>query len=379
MMNRRGFTGALAAAVVAGPVMARKAAFEDAGAQVVKGFPRGDGFWMPAEWEPHERTLMQFPSPQNWYRRTLSDVRVAWAKVANTIAEYEPVTVGVRPADRERASAVLSAGIELIDMPLNDAWARDTGPLVVINKAGLRRVAGFQFNGWGRKFDPYARDALVKARFAAHLKLPMYSSDMVLEGGAVAVDGQGTVLSTWENLVHSQRNPRWGEDKIVQEVKAFLGAEAVITLPQGVVPDAITDGHIDRMAAFAAPGAVLLHSTADRNTPNYRILQEAQEVLQEARDAQGRKLEVIDVPLTSELVAHMNFYICNGAVIVPLAESGAEDDGPLGVLREVFPRHKVVGVPLRASNAASAVPQEPAPSTAICRSLIARGYQKGPA
>ena len=348
-MNRRTFltVGAATLAAVGGARGSHASSTPDyagTGATILSGAPGPDGFAMPAEWTRHKRTVMQFPPPQNWYPSQLRAARAEWAAVANTVAEYEPVTMAVRRQDRAAAAKILSGEIDLIEMPLNDAWSRDSGPVIVRNDAGARRVAAFTFNGWGEKFPPYRDDALAKGRFAAHLGLPMQVSPLVLEGGAVAVDGEGTLLTTEECLLHRNRNPGWSRDRVEAELKRFLGVRKVIWLPRGLTPDPITDGHVDGMAAFAAPGVVLLHTSDERADPNHVITQEARRILNASTDARGRRFEVIEVPLTSYDVTHMNFYICNGAVVVPVAGKRHEDDVPLAILREVFPRHRVIGV-----------------------------------
>ncbi len=347
-MNRRHFLQtslATSAAVLAGRgAWANTSIFDGTGVEILPGSGGEDGFTFPAEWARHERTLMQFPPPQNWQRRDLDDARQEWAETANTISEFEPVTMAVRPGDRAEAERLLSREIELIEMPLNDAWSRDSGPMIVRNRSGARRVAGFNFNGWGRKFPPYRDDQRAKGHFAAHLDMPMYVSDLTTEGGALHMDGDGTILTTEESLLHTNRNPGWSKAEVEAELLAQLGAEKVIWVPSGLTPDPITDGHIDGIAAFAAPGVVLLHTIHDTNDPNTAITAAAKHVLENATDARGRRFEIIEVPLTSFDVVHMNFYICNGAVIVPISGRASEDDEPLGIIQDAFPTRAVIGV-----------------------------------
>lgn len=347
-MNRRHFlqTGAAtSAALWAGhAAQAGAATFEGTEAEITAGNAKADGYSFPAEWAEHESTLMQFPSPQNWRRRDLKDARAEWAETANTISEFEPVTMAVRPKDRAVAEQLLSSQIELIEMPLNDAWARDSGPMIVQNGAGARRVAGFNFNGWGRKFPPYRDDQRAKGHFAAHLDIPMYVSELTTEGGALHMDGEGTILTTEECLLHPNRNPGWSKEDVEAELLAQLGGEKVVWVPNGLTPDPITDGHIDGIAAFAAPGVLLLHTIYDSNDPNTPITAAAKRVLENATDARGRRFEIIEVPITSFDVIHMNFYICNGAVIVPISGRPSEDDEPLAILRDAFPSREVIGV-----------------------------------
>ncbi len=307
--------------------------------------PAGDGFRFPAEWEKHEFTIMALPPPQNWngYGIPLEDVRGQWADVANKLSEFEPVLMVVRREDQRLARKILNRDIELVEFPVNDGWSRDSGPMFVVNGKGQRRVAGFTFNGWGAKFPPYQDDALLKARLCKHLDVPMYPIDLVLEGGAVAVDGEGTILTTEQCLLNKNRNSASDRAKVEKLLNQSLGTTKVIWLGKGLEPDPVTDGHIDGIAAFAKPGIVLLHTTKDRSDPNFAICQDAKRRLKESTDAKGRKLEVIELPLDAEL-SHMNFYIANDCVLVPITTKRAEDERPLGILREVFATRKVIGI-----------------------------------
>jgi len=316
------------------------------GAKLISGStPVADGFHYPAEWEKHEFTIMVMPPPQNWkgYGLPLRDVRGQWADVANKLSEYEPVLMVVDPSEKRYATRLLNKEIERIEFPVNDGWSRDSGPMFVVNGQGERRVAGFTFNGWGAKFPPYADDALLKARLCKHLDVPMYAIDLCLEGGAVAVDGAGTVITTEQCLLNSNRNATPNRANIQNVLNESLGTRKVIWLGKGLEPDPVTDGHVDGLAAFAEPGAVLLHTTDDRSDRNYRICQDAKKRLQQATDAQGHRLEVIEVPLDGD-VSYMNFYIANGCILVPITKDQRQDARPMGVLREVFDDYDVIGI-----------------------------------
>lgn len=320
--------------------------YTSTGATLINHPPVKEGYYFPAEWQHHERTLMQFLPEQNWVGYPIRPVRKEWAGVANAVSEFEPVTMVVEPDARARSQAkeMLSTQIELIEYPMNDGWARDTGPIILVNGTKERRVAGFGFNGWGEKFWPYRDDSLLKGHLAKYFNMPLHPHDLIIEGGGVHVDGEGTLLTTEQCLLHKNRNPGWTKAGIEAALKDYLGIKKVIWLPKGLVPDPITDGHIDGMAAFAAPGVVLLHTTTESSDPNYQITEAARKILQETPDAKGRKIEIIELPLTSWDVLHMNFYICNGGIIVPVANKSGEDDRPLGILREAFPKHKIVPV-----------------------------------
>lgn len=307
--------------------------------------PANDGFYFPAEWENHESTIMVMPPPQNWkgYGIPLVDVRVQWADVANKLSGYEPILMVIDPREKRYAKRLLSREIELIEFPVNDGWSRDSGPMFVVNGKGERRVAGFTFNGWGAKFPPYKDDALLKARLCEHLGVPMYPIDLCLEGGAVAVDGEGTVLTTEQCLLNKNRNSAVDRKAIERQLNAALGTKKVIWLGKGLEPDPVTDGHIDGIAAFAKPGSVLLHTTDDRNDANFKICQDAKARLKKSTDAMGRQLEVIEVPLDGD-VSYMNFYIANGCILVPITTDPKQDQRPMGILREVFGDYDVIGI-----------------------------------
>ena len=212
-----------------------------------------------------------------------------------------------------------------------------------MNEQGEKRATGFSFNGWGAKFPPFSADALLKARLCKKWDIPFYPIDVVSEGGAVLVDGDGTLIVTEECLLHKNRNPTLDKATIEKRLLDGLGAKKVIWLDRGLTPDPVTNGHIDGMAAFVKPGVVLLHSIADKSDPNFKILAAAKRVLTDTTDAQERKLQVIDLPLADE-VGQMNFYLCNNAVIVPISGDKNQDDAPVAILREVFQGRKIVTV-----------------------------------
>lgn len=328
------------------PDITRMPEYESTGAKLITAStPAEDGFYFPAEWEEHEYTIMVMPPPQNWksFGIPLAQVRRQWADVANRLSEYEPVLMVVNSTEMRHARRLLNRTIELVEFPVNDGWARDSGPMFVVNDQGDRRVAGFTFNGWGAKFPPYRDDALLKARLCKHLDVPMYPIDLCLEGGAVAVDGEGTVLTTEQCLLNKNRNSGANRRQIERQLNDSLGTKKVIWLGKGLEPDPVTDGHIDGLAAFVDPGMVLLHTTEDRGDRNFEICQDAMRRLRESTDAKGRKLEVIEVPLDGD-VSYLNFYIANRCVLVPITTDPRQDQRPLGVLREVFTDYDVIGI-----------------------------------
>ncbi|HEX5145911.1 MAG TPA: agmatine deiminase family protein, partial [Conexibacter sp.] len=314
------------------------------------------GLRMPAEWEPHERTLIAWPAREEaWRGVTIEQARDVHAQVVAAIAAFEPVTLVADPAHVDDARRrVTGENVEVAMLPLDDSWLRDSGPIVVLGAGGegvTRHGIDFKFNAWGEAFSPYDRDAAVAKRLLEHLGIERFPSPMVLEGGAIAVDGAGTLVTTEQCLLNPNRNPLLNRKDIEAELRVQLGAERVVWLGEGLVEDADTDGHVDNVCAFLAPGRVLLQATPDAGDPNARAVEENArrlsaagieverwELLPRARRADGG---VVAIPYT-------NFYLCNGAAIVPLGEQDSDMDAEaLRRLGALLPGREVVGVPGR--------------------------------
>jgi agmatine deiminase len=311
---------------------------------------------MPAEWAPHERTIMCWPARESMWGERFVQAKADHAAVANAIAAFEPVLMAAHPSQEAEARAACAAEVEVVAIPIDDSWARDSGPIFV---AGGDRRAGvhFGFNAWGEKFHPYADDAAFGERVLEHLgEERLDATGFVLEGGSIAVDGEGTLITTEQCLLNPNRNPGLEREQIEALLADYLGVEIVIWLPHGLVEDNDTDGHVDNVAAFAGPGRVLLQTVADPASPNYEPLQENLERLRAATDARGRRLEVVqlDVLPASDVrglpgcVPYTNLYVANGAVIVPVCGDDPDRDHEvLGMLASLFAPREVVAVPGR--------------------------------
>ena len=272
------------------------------------------------------------------------------AEIARTISRYEPVLLVARPGDGEEATVACNAGdydIEVVEWGLDDSWARDIGAIVVTDGAGRRAGVDFMFNGWGGKFVPHDEDARFAHRMCDHLGLDRYEADhFVLEGGAVTVDGAGAVITTEECLLNPNRNPDLSRDHIEAELEAWLGVERVIWLPFGLVEDDDTDGHVDNVAACVAPGVVVAQTTSDRRNPNHGRLHRNVDVL-EAAGCEVRAIDLLpyaEVGGETVVVPPTNFYLANGAAIVPVT-AGVDLDKALDAVQSVVPDREVVGVP----------------------------------
>lgn len=337
--------------------------------------PSADGFRMPAEFEPHRGCWMLWPMrPDNW-REAARPAQRAFAAVAHAIARFEPVTVGVAPSEFEMARRALEPRVRVLRLESDDAWMRDVGPTCVVGPRGEVRGVDWQFNAWGGLdgglYFPWDRDELVAQRVLAVEGCPRYRAPMVCEGGAIHTDGEGTLLVTEECLLNRNRNPKLGRRQIETLLCAYTGATQVIWLGRGVFNDE-TDGHIDNLACFVAPGEVALLSCEDRRDPQYAISRDAFERLSEARDARGRRLKIHLIPMPGPLemtdieaaglvprpgtkprrggerlaASYVNFYIANGGVIVPMIDPRL-DEKVLAMLQKIFKTRRVVGVAAR--------------------------------
>jgi agmatine deiminase len=343
--------------------------------KTLSGVPARHGFRMPGEFEPHSGCWMIWPErPDNW-RLGAKPAQEAFAAVATAIAASEPVTVGASAAQYANARARLPAGIRVVELSTNDAWARDTGPTFLVDDKGRRRGVDWHFNAWGG-FDgglyfPWDRDDAVAQKVLEIEGCDRYRAPFVLEGGAIHVDGQGTLITTEECLLNPNRNPRLDRAELEQQLRDYLGVQTVIWLGQGVYRDE-TDGHVDNLCAFVKPGEVVLSWTDDRRDPQYPISRDALERLQEARDARGRRLVVHKLVQPGPLYlseeeargvdaaegtrprragdrlagSYVNFYVGNRRVVVPLLDP-KRDGAALRKLRTLFPRREVVGVAAR--------------------------------
>ncbi|GHG36653.1 agmatine deiminase family protein [Streptomyces hydrogenans] len=310
------------------------------------------GFRMPAEWAEHEGCLMAWPTRADLWDGVLSAVQDEYAEVARAIARFEPVTMVAPPGSGDAARAHCGDGVTVIELPLDDSWFRDSAPLFVLDADGNRAGVDFRFNAWGGKHHPYDSDDRISALLLERLGVERIASDMILEGGAITVDGEGTLITTEQCLLHPNRNPGLTRERIEAELKARLGVEKVIWLPYGGLLDTETDGHVDGVCAFAAPGRVVVSLPDDPAHPDHARMRANRAVLEATTDARGRSLEIVDVPQTAFAevagvrveVSYLNYYVANGGVVVPVADA-PQDEAALKAIAAAHPAREVVGVP----------------------------------
>lgn len=339
--------------------------------------PRADGYAMPAEWAPHSQTWMLWPERSDNWRLGGKPAQVAFAEVARAIAGFEPVTVGVSAAQYANASLQLNhPAIRVVEISSDDAWVRDTGPTFVSNGQGGVRGVDWTFNAWGGLngglYSPWDRDDQVADKILGLERCPRYRTEgFVLEGGAIHVDGEGTLITTEECLLNANRNPHLQRHEVEQILRDYLGVDCIIWLPEGLYSDE-TDGHVDNFCCFVRPGEVLLAWTDDPDDPNHARCQAALAVLEQAVDAQGRSLIVHRMPMPGPIHAtqeecngveqvagsqprdpairlagsYINFLIVNGGVIAPSFDDPQDEPARL-LLEQLFADRRVVMVPGR--------------------------------
>jgi agmatine deiminase len=312
--------------------------------------PRADGFHMPPEWAPHQCCFMAWPTRRTLWDGLFGQAKLDYAEVARAIAAFEPVVMICQPGDAGEVRHQCGAGVDPVEIEIDDSWTRDSGPVFVVNDRAEVAVVDFGFNAWGGKYHPFDRDAALGAALASVLGARRYQAPIVLEGGAFFVDGEGTLATTEGPALDQNRNPGVTKARIEEVAGDYLGATRVLWLV--AAPDRDTDGHIDGIAQYVRPGALLLLVPGDPAHPNSGFAAENLRRLAAATDARDRRLEIIPFDVTGSgmagpdhvEVSYLNCYLANGAVIVPVA--GAPSDEPaLEQLKAAFPDRAVIAVP----------------------------------
>lgn len=314
---------------------------------------------MPAEWAPHRATWLSWPSNRETWPTSLEKVHDIWTDMICALAPNEQVylLVNDQAAEREVAARLKAArtaigNVKLLQIPTVDVWMRDYGPTFVTRNSADQPLAfnDWIFNGWGGKYKSYEDDDRVARAIAALLKVPVFDHPIVLEGGSIEVNGAGTCLTTEQCLLNKNRNPHLSRTEIDDFLRDSLGVSNILWLGEGIVGDD-TDGHIDDIARFVDPTTVVCIVESNSRDENYRYLQENFERLQSARDQHGKKFSIATLPCPAPVdyegvrlpASYANFYIANELVLVPIFED-ANDGRALGILQELFPQRKVVGL-----------------------------------
>ncbi len=312
----------------------------------------------PAEWSRHRAIWVGFPSHPDLWQDDLSAAREEVAALTRALANPGGERVRLLVAGDEAFAAARSLtngepGVEIVRGFFGDIWLRDTGP-IFLKRDEATVAAGFHFNGWGGKY-VLDDDEMVAEQLAAAAGAPLLQHDFILEGGAIDGDGFGTLLTTRQCVLNPNRNPGWDEAKAEMALGLALGLKTVLWLGDGLHHDH-TDGHVDNLARFVAPGVVACPIAFGRDDPNADIYDAAAKALAGFKDARGVSLQVMRIPSPGRITnddgdvvpaSHMNFIIANEAVIAPVYEDRASGFA-LDALREAFPEREVIGLPSRA-------------------------------
>ncbi len=306
---------------------------------------------MPAEWERHQRTLVSWPVKDSMnYPEKYDGICKGYEEIIRAIAEFEPVTIMINQEDAGLAEIMNNRNMTFLAVGHNDAWLRDNGPTFVYDKSGGLSGINWLFNAWGEKYEKWDDDNLAASKILKHYKIPCVDAPLVMEGGSFHTDGEGTLLTTEECLLNSNRNPLLSKREIEDNLKKFLGVKKIIWLKNGLSGDE-TDGHVDNIACFARPGEIIMQVCEDPEDENYHITKINREILERERDALGRSFQIIPIQPPPKRIfqgkrltlSYLNFFIVNGGIILPVFGDDANrtDEMAAEALGRVFPNRKI--------------------------------------
>ena len=319
------------------------------------------GYRMPAEWELHAGTWFTWPRPEGIsFPDKYDSVPPVYAALIKHLVQAEEVHINVWHAEMEQwVRGLLEkektplARVHFHHFPAYEPWCRDHGPIFLVRERDgqhERAVVDWGYNAWGNKYPPFDLDDAVPQHVARLRGLPLFSPGIVMEGGALEVNGRGTVLTTESCLLHPNRNPQLNKAQIEQHLKDYLGATNILWLGDGIVGDD-TDGHVDDLTRFVSPNTVVTVIEEDPADANHSLLQDNLCRLRSMKDETGRPLRVVELPMPGLVeyegqrlpASYANFYIANGIVLVPTYRH-ANDARALDILQREFPDRRVIGV-----------------------------------
>jgi agmatine deiminase len=321
--------------------------------------PKDLGYYFPAEFAPHSATWLSWPHKEASWPGKIETIYPVYAQFIKLVAEGEKVNINVvNEAMKAKALGYLQkAGanldqIEFFMHPTNDAWCRDHGPAFLINpKAEQKKmIVDWGYNAWGGKYPPFDLDDNIPTLIAQHYKVPVVYPGIVMEGGSVEFNGQGTLLTTTSCLLNVNRNPELDQYQLEKYLRDYYGVNHILWLADGIVGDD-TDGHIDDLTRFVNADTVVTVVEDDKNDENYAPLQHNLKALSKMKLENGKSMNIIELPMPAAVVyddmrlpaSYANFYISNNYVVVPIFRD-KNDDKALDILQKCFPDRKVVGL-----------------------------------
>ena len=342
--------------------------------KTLKTTPKQDGFYMPAEFMPRKQDFLIWPERQDTWPNGGKKAQAVLVEVAKEIIKHEALTVFCSADQYENARARLPEEVRVVEMTIDDAWAQDKGPFYVVNDEGEMRGVCWGWNAYGGLegglYFPWKRDQEFATKLLDLENYDRYnlSNKMVFEGGAMQIDGEGTLIVTENSVLNHNRNPHLTKEEVEQYFKDYMGLEKVIWLKDGMAFDE-TDGHIDDVCFFVRPGEIVLSWTDDENNPQYPNLKAAYDTLSEATDAKGRKLTIHKIPIPPVLhitpeqaegvdisesaaprdpdmplaVTYINSYFVNGGLLVPMYDC-PEDEIAINMFKEIMPEREIIRI-----------------------------------
>jgi len=318
--------------------------------------PVDANFQMPAEWARHLRTFVAWPVRSSMcHPDHFENIQDGYSEIVQAIREFEPVTVIVNPGETDRIRRLIPVAasthpVDFLELPHNDSWIRDSGPTILRSPDGHLAGINWQFNAWGGKYSPWDLDDALAPAILDHYGVRRFDAPLVMEGGSFHTDGEGTLLTTEECLLHPNRNPALTREQIERYLRQYLGVAKVIWLKRGLAGDE-TDGHVDNIACFAAPGKVLIQVCDDPADDNAEITRNNLAILARATDAMGRRLEIVPIrqpPRQDEdgqrlTLSYLNFYFVNDGIILPVfgGATGETDEKACATLAGLYPGRRI--------------------------------------
>ena len=325
--------------------------------------PASLGFAMPPEWAPQDAVWLSWPvdDPRHWGGDKRATIHARFAAFAAGISRFEPVRINAPASSHEdirqicNKAKIVPEHLELFDHAHDDVWCRDHGPIFVKHaENGEIALTDWEFNAWGGKFAPWDGDNSIPSQIAESLGVRRFKAPMILEGGAIEINGVGQLLTTEAVLLNKNRNPHLTREQIEQHLRDYLGVRDILWLEKGIEGDD-TDGHIDDLARFTSENTIVACVESDSSSPNHQILSDNFSRLSKFRNTSGKPFELVRMPMPEACevpgwrlpvlpAAYVNFLIVNGGVLVPTFRQARNDDRACGILRELFPDREVVGI-----------------------------------
>lgn len=323
--------------------------------------PKEEGYFQPAEWATHSTCWLAWPSHGELWQESLIPAQNEFVELCKAIANVDPETklprgenleilVPTVQARTQAEHALKGLPVTFHAIPFGDIWLRDTAPLFLSNSSGKLASLKFKFNGWGEKY-VLPHDDQVSTEIEKHVNITHFSFPWILEGGSVEVDGEGTCLTSEQCLLNPNRNPKMSKLDLERGLAEALGVSKTLWLKDGLLNDH-TDGHIDTIARYVAPGVIACMQANDPSDPNHAVMEEIARDLESFTDAKGRKIKVLRVPSPGKVLSpderimpasYLNFYIANSTVVVPTY--GTEFDAPaVAAIAKMFPTRKTLGL-----------------------------------